>query len=191
MAQVAAFAGITDQRNSTQQPRAIHEFSQGCRTKWTPSEDRSLTEAIATLGTSSWNLVSKFVAGRTGKQCRERWVSHLAPSATRVDPWTPHEDATLIRLQKEYGNAWTKMAASLPGRSGNNIKNRWNLLCHGMIPMEPKILAIPQGHGPLRRMQARSTQAAACWPYTNPDRSQDIMSGCVWEGVRSVRELRG
>ena len=61
---------------------------------------------------------------RNGKQCRERWFNHLNPTL-KHGPWTKEEDYQLIQCQSKLGNSWTKIATYLPGRSENDVKNRW------------------------------------------------------------------
>lgn len=36
------------------------------------------------------------------------------------------EDIILIISHKKHGNKWVEIAKSLPGRSANTVKNRWN-----------------------------------------------------------------
>ena len=55
---------------------------------------------------------------RTGKQCRERFKSHLAPKLKKGD-WTPEEDKIIIDMKNKLGNYWARIALLLPGRSGN------------------------------------------------------------------------
>ena len=82
----------------------------------------------------NWSLVCQTVPGRSGKQCRERWINQLCPALNK-DNWTPQEDAILIQQQRIHGNFWTKIAQFLPGRSANNVKNRWGWLSrHRIIP---------------------------------------------------------
>ena len=62
---------------------------------------------------------------RQGKQCRERWINFLSPDIKR-DPWTPQEDLTLLKRQKEIGNQWAQIAKEIVGRTENQVKNRFN-----------------------------------------------------------------
>jgi hypothetical protein len=50
-----------------------------------------------------------------GKQCRDRWMNHLAPDIKK-SPWTPEEDNILLTGQQKWGNAWSKIAQQLPGK---------------------------------------------------------------------------
>lgn len=92
--------------------------------KWTEEEDEVIVQCMAT-GVTKWSDIAARIPGRLGKQCRERWMNHLDPSLKKGG-WTPEEDARLFAAQRVYGNAWTKIAAALPGRSENAVKNRWN-----------------------------------------------------------------
>ena len=62
---------------------------------------------------------------RQGKQCRERWINFLSPDIKR-DPWTPKEDLMLLEKQKQIGNQWAQIAKEIPGRTENQVKNRFN-----------------------------------------------------------------
>jgi hypothetical protein len=73
-----------------------------------------------------WSDISVLLCGlRTGKQCRERWYNHLDPKLKKKIPWNEEEDALLLHYQVEYGNSWTKISHHIPGRSENEVKNRW------------------------------------------------------------------
>lgn len=39
--------------------------------RWTPEEDEVLTSVVEKYGTGNWTFIGQFMAGRTGKQCRE------------------------------------------------------------------------------------------------------------------------
>lgn len=97
------------------------------KNKWSLDEDILLARAVASKGTGSWNFIAKQVPGRTGKQCRERWLSQLQPGIVKEE-WTSEEDDVLIKSQQVYGNKWSLISRLLPGRSAVCIKNRWNLI---------------------------------------------------------------
>jgi hypothetical protein len=59
---------------------------------------------------------------RTGKQCRERWQHQLNPAIVRNE-WTEAEQETLFAMQTKVGNKWAQIAAFLPGRTDNAVKN--------------------------------------------------------------------
>lgn len=92
---------------------------------WTREEDEIIVNFVKQHGTKNWTKLATLLPGRIGKQCRERWRNHLDPEVNR-SPWTEVEDEILINLHETLGNQWVKIAESLPGRSDNAIKNRWN-----------------------------------------------------------------
>jgi ribosomal protein L19E len=55
----------------------------GKRRVWTNEEDDAIKQMVAKYGTKSWALIAEnlskehSIAGRSGKQCRERWHNHL------------------------------------------------------------------------------------------------------------------
>lgn len=97
------------------------------KTKWTSYEDKLLVRAVETCGTESWIKISNMVPGRTGKQCRERWIGQLSPQISKMT-WSRAEDLMLIDLHNIHGNKWTAISGYLVGRSAISVKNRWNFL---------------------------------------------------------------
>ncbi|KAL3785912.1 hypothetical protein HJC23_008107 [Cyclotella cryptica] len=90
---------------------------------WTPSEDAILRDKRAEFG-RKWSKIAEFLPGRSGKQCRERYVNHLNPSLKRGE-WTDDEEAVLIAMREHSGNKWTHISKQLPGRSDNDVKNHY------------------------------------------------------------------
>jgi hypothetical protein len=111
--------------------------------KWNPDEDALLRETVERLGVFDWARVAAALPGRTGKQCRERWMNHLSPSINN-GVWTPAEDMIIIQQQFIHGNAWATMKPLLPGRSACAIKNRWTWLSrHRLTPLTERRLPLP------------------------------------------------
>mmetsp|Transcript_15371 Transcript_15371/g.27045 ORF Transcript_15371/g.27045 Transcript_15371/m.27045 type:complete len:350 (+) Transcript_15371:97-1146(+) len=134
-----------DKKISFKRPRD-EAYVQGEKKKlkklcWTADEDRVLRAAVdkctpkftgngTLLLDGSWNDVatelnnSGFSKGRTSKQCRERWIHNLCPSISKA-PWTPKEDAILVKAHQVLGNQWSSIAWHLPGRTENSVKIRF------------------------------------------------------------------
>jgi myb proto-oncogene protein len=62
-------------------------------------------------------------------------MNHLNPDLIR-DPWTNQEDVLLMNLHAEFGNKWSQIAACMPGRADNMIKNRWYSILSKKSPEE-------------------------------------------------------
>lgn len=96
---------------------------------WNAEEDMKIMECIDKYGTNNWQMISKHIPGRTGKQCRERFVNNLSPDL-KQGKWTKEEDRILLENYKLIGNKWSSIAAMIPGRSANGTKNRFKSLSH-------------------------------------------------------------
>jgi hypothetical protein len=81
----------------------------------TTQEDQLVRELVGKYGAKKWSLIASHLPGRIGKQCRERWTNHL-DSSIKKGNWEPWEDKLIIKLQREHGNKWAKIAKHLPGR---------------------------------------------------------------------------
>ncbi|GJR53602.1 transcription factor MYB2-like protein [Tanacetum coccineum] len=70
---------------------------------WTGEEDRLLVHHVNVHGEGRWNTVATLAA-------------------------TPQEEALILDLHARWGNRWSTIARSLPGRTDNEIKNYWRTL---------------------------------------------------------------
>ncbi|KAI3921949.1 hypothetical protein MKX01_005638 [Papaver californicum] len=102
--------------------------------RWTVEEDKRLKVAVLLSGAKTWQKIAQFIPGRTQAQCRERWVNCLDPSLN-LKEWTEEEDCQLKVAVEEYGHCWSKVAASVPGRTDNKCMRRWKVLFPHEVPL--------------------------------------------------------
>ncbi|XP_006340126.1 transcription factor RAX2-like [Solanum tuberosum] len=97
------------------------------RGPWSPEEDAKLKDFIHKFGTAgNWiALPQKAGLRRCGKSCRLRWLNYLRPNIKHGD-FSDEEDRVICNLYANIGSRWSIIAAQLPGRTDNDIKNYWN-----------------------------------------------------------------
>ncbi|KAL4190289.1 hypothetical protein AMTRI_Chr07g23970 [Amborella trichopoda] len=155
---------------------------------WTPEEDQVLIAYIQKYGHGNWRALPK-QAGllRCGKSCRLRWTNYLRPDIKRGN-FSRDEEETIIKLHELLGNRWSAIAARLPGRTDNEIKNVWHTHLKKRLPKTessenkklyleiPKADAQLQSENLQRETQVMATQQSFQYPNQNPVSPQQSSS---------------
>ena len=123
---------------------------------WTSKDDHLLLEAVKNsqkeTNSIKWKLVALDVPGRSGKQARERWSNHLNP-ALKKTPFSKAENMLLKELHREFGNKWVKISNRMPGRSDNEVKNKFNSVYYRL-----SFQIAPLAKQPKRKRQKKKTR---------------------------------
>ncbi|KAI0500959.1 hypothetical protein KFK09_019177 [Dendrobium nobile] len=109
--------------------KGIPAMEAGCIRKgpWLAEEDAVLRDYVNTYGPRDWSSIrSKGLLPRTGKSCRLRWVNKLQPNLKTGCKFSEEEEGIVIDMQLRIGNKWAQIAARLPGRTDNDVKNFWS-----------------------------------------------------------------
>jgi hypothetical protein len=84
---------------------------------WTKEEDDTIVSCIE-QGITKWSEIAARIAGRIGKQCRERWFNHLDPNIKKGG-WSPEEDRILEEQQAKIGtHSWCHRSVVCGKRPG-------------------------------------------------------------------------
>jgi len=75
------------------------------RTLGCAKEDERLVQLVSCYGSKMWSFIVTQMKGRTGKQCRERYMNQLDPSIRRA-PWTDEESRIIVEAQAKFGNRY-------------------------------------------------------------------------------------
>ncbi|XP_050204920.1 transcription factor RAX3-like [Mercurialis annua] len=128
---------------------------------WSPEEDAKLKDYIDNNGTGgNWiALPQKIGLKRCGKSCRLRWLNYLRPNI-KHGGFSEEEDNFICSLYISIGSRWSIIAAQLPGRTDNDIKNYWN------TRLKKKLLGKQRKQQQARRIKKENQSfiAPPCWP---------------------------
>ncbi|KAF8030927.1 hypothetical protein BT93_D0194 [Corymbia citriodora subsp. variegata] len=113
---------------------------------WSEEEDQKLIAYIRRYGIWNWTHMPKPAGlARTGKSCRLRWMNYLRPNI-RHGNITKEEEDLIIELHRLLGNKWAAIAARLPGRTDNEIKNYWNSRLNKRVGCRNKLQILTACH---------------------------------------------
>ncbi|CAN6450203.1 unnamed protein product [Victoria cruziana] len=141
---------------------------------WSPEEDAKLRAYIEQYGTGgNWiALPQKIGLKRCGKSCRLRWLNYLRPNI-KHGGFSEEEDNIICSLYISIGSRWSIIAAQLPGRTDNDIKNYWN------TRLKKKLL------GKRKDSQARRLSSAMNQDPKEDDALDDLSSVVAQTGMQS------
>ncbi|CAH8376890.1 unnamed protein product [Eruca vesicaria subsp. sativa] len=133
------------------------------RGPWSPEEDAKLRDYIEKYGNGgNWiSLPLKAGLRRCGKSCRLRWLNYLRPNIKHGD-FSEEEDRIIFSLFAAIGSRWSIIAAHLPGRTDNDIKNYWN------TKLRKKLMASSSSS-----FSSSPSSATMVSPFLHPN-SQDV-----------------
>ena len=127
-------AGFIPGRNDSQCQYKFNQDKKSTiqKSNWVKREDEELVKLIRENGTKQWSQIanqlnSNLNVTRYGKQCRVRWVNFLNPEI-KNDPFSLTEDILILQKRLSIGNKWSEIIKEMPGRTENNVKNRFNMM---------------------------------------------------------------
>ncbi|KAG3217525.1 hypothetical protein PC129_g11631 [Phytophthora cactorum] len=94
--------------------------------RWTAAEKDKLQALVVTHGARNWLFIASQLPGRTDLQCLQQWYRTLDNKVVKgKGTWRAREDQVLVEKVAEIGPKWAEVAAFLPGRIGNQCRERF------------------------------------------------------------------
>ncbi|PUZ50806.1 hypothetical protein GQ55_6G089600 [Panicum hallii var. hallii] len=151
---------------------------------WSPEEDAMLKNYIEEHGTGgNWiALPHKIGLKRCGKSCRLRWLNYLRPNIKHGD-FTPEEDSIICSLYISIGSRWSIIAAQLPGRTDNDVKNYWN------TKLKKRLLGRRKDRDAHHRQSAAATTSETSTENMN-DAGERALSASAMERIQLCMQLQ-
>ncbi|CAL4890689.1 unnamed protein product [Urochloa decumbens] len=164
------------------------------RGPWSEEEDARLRSYMERHGGAAagggWMALPR-EAGlrRCGKSCRLRWLNYLRPGV-RHGGFSPEEDRLICALHAAIGSRWSLIAAHLPGRTDNGVKNYWN------TRLKKKLMALLAGKpynagGGRNNVNVSSAASPPLAPWTTTLPYTGCDSGGVDHQMRAVVGVGG
>ncbi|XP_071725356.1 transcription factor MYB36-like [Rutidosis leptorrhynchoides] len=144
---------------------------------WSSEEDAKLKDYIEKYGTGgNWiALPQKIGLKRCGKSCRLRWLNYLRPNI-KHGGFSEEEDNIICSLYISIGSRWSIIAAQLPGRTDNDIKNYWN------TKLKKKLLG--------RRKQSHADKLSSASHDPKDDNGIETLSNSALERLQLHMQLQ-
>jgi len=123
----SAAASLSSSSSSPSQGNGNTNEGQKKWSRWSKDEDQILRLAVAAEGQQAWKRIAEkyFHGTRKGIQCKNRWRKALQPGLVK-GRWSQQEDKVIIDCVVNRGvTRWSDIANLLPGRIGEQVKERW------------------------------------------------------------------
>ncbi|CAD8209969.1 unnamed protein product [Paramecium pentaurelia] len=93
--------------------------------KWSEEENKRL-EDLFQIYKGDWEIIVKFLEGRTVSQCKQHW-QRLSGGQEKKKKWTEEENQIILSFTKDNPqfNNWALIAARMQGRNGKQIREHY------------------------------------------------------------------
>ncbi len=115
---------ISPKSSTSRKPRNKRSSTKRIK-KWSPEEDKILSNCIKKLNIKNFAEISKKIPGRTANQCRVRWKK--IRKVLKRGQFSLHEDELLKEWIEKIGpKHWEQCGKFIQGRSGKQCREHWN-----------------------------------------------------------------
>jgi hypothetical protein len=85
-----------------------------------------LLALVSSQQNPDWQAIAAHFPSKSSHQLLDRWIKVLDPNLVKGN-WTAEEDEKILNWVRVSGaNAWTKLAESMPGRIGKQVRERYH-----------------------------------------------------------------
>ncbi|XP_054814374.1 transcription factor MYB46-like [Prosopis cineraria] len=156
---------------------------------WSPEEDDKLMRFMRNNGQGCWSDVARNAGlQRCGKSCRLRWINYLRPDLKR-GAFSPQEQQLVIHLHSLLGNRWSQIAAHMPGRTDNEIKNFWNSTIRRRLKNSLATNDVANMGGFVSAQDQQSINVPMFNPRPSPPTADKSPAGGIFSASRGVEKV--